>query len=150
MIELFIRSGGGWIGIHAAADTEYDWPWYEDLVGPPGLQTGTVRPEGVGDALTQMFPPAGWRVTDEFYNFASNPGGRVRVIATLDEASYLGGTMGADHPIAWCYEVGRGRAFYTGLGHRPEMFDDEVFRGHVAVGLAYAAGLTASACRQSR
>lgn len=122
-LQRFILAGGGWMGIHAAADAEYGWPWYEELVGarfaghPPGLQTGTVLPDGPRDPLTAMFPPGGWTVTDEFYNFPRNPRGRVRVIATLDEAGYAGGTMGADHPIAWCDPVGRGRAFYTGLGH---------------------------------
>jgi uncharacterized protein len=139
--EDYIVAGGGYLGIHAAADTEYDWPWYGWLVGayflshPPGLQTGTVS-----------FAPLErrWRVTDEFYNFHRNPRARVEVIATLDERTYLGGEMGADHPIAWCQTVAGGRSWYTGLGHRPELYTDPTFVGHLERGLLFAAGYSDS------
>jgi type 1 glutamine amidotransferase len=139
--EDYIAGGGGYLGIHAAADTEYGWPWYGALVGayfrshPPGLQTGTVyleAPKGDGRPW--------WRVTDEFYNFRSNPRPRVEVIATLDERTYGGGEMGADHPIAWCQTVAGGRSWYTGLGHRPELYADPTFVGHLERGLLFAAG----------
>jgi uncharacterized protein len=137
--EGYIAAGGGYLGIHAAADTEYGWPWYGALVGayfqshPPGLQTG---------AVSFMRPVAGrgrWRVTDEFYNFRTNPRPRVTVIATLDERTYRGGEMGADHPIAWCQTVAGGRSWYTGLGHRPELYADPTFIGHLERGLLFAA-----------
>ena len=80
-----------------------------------------------------------WRVTDEPYNFRHRPE-RVRVLATLDESTYSGGTMGADHPIAWTAAVGRGRSFYTGLGHPDEIYADPVFRRLLAAGIRYAAG----------
>jgi type 1 glutamine amidotransferase len=138
--EGYIAAGGGYLGIHAAAATEYGWPWYGALVGayfhshPPGLQTGTV---------SFARPVAGrgrWRVTDEFYNFRTNPRPRVTVIATLDERTYRGGAMGADHPIAWCQTVAGGRSWYTGLGHRPELYADPTFVGHLERGLLFAAG----------
>ncbi len=138
--EGYIAAGGGYLGIHAAADTEYGWPWYGALVGayfqshPPGLQTGTVAfvsPEGGGRR---------WRVTDEFYTFRRNPRPRVEVIATLDERSYGGGGMGADHPIAWCQTIAGGRSWYTGLGHRRELYADPTFIGHLERGLLFAAG----------
>ena len=74
------------------------------------------------------------------YNYRSNPRPRVRVVATIDESGYTGGTMGADHPIAWCHASGKGRAWYTGLGHRAEIYADETFRRHLLRGLRHAGG----------
>jgi uncharacterized protein len=137
--EAFVEAGGGYLGIHSAADTGYDWPWYRQLLGgefkshPPGLQTGVVRfarPLGAP-------APIAWRVTDEFYDFASRPSGEATVIARLDESTYEGGQMGAEHPIAWCRKVHGGRSWYTGLGHRPELFADPVFLAHLDKGVRY-------------
>src|SRR3954471_9966240 len=95
--EAFVEAGGGYLGIHSAADTGYDWPWYGQLLGaqfkshPPGLQTGVVR---FARPLGAQAPLA-WRVRDEFYNFASRPSGEATVIARLDESTYGGGEMGA-------------------------------------------------------
>lgn len=141
----FVRNGGGYMGVHAAADTEYGWPWYGALVGawfdshPEGLQTTTVRFESAG----VLAPGEGWSVTDELYNYRTNPRARVQVIATVDERDYAGGTMGADHPIAWCRAFEGGRSWYTGLGHTPQMYRDEVFLRHLRRGLRYAAGISA-------
>lgn len=137
--EAFIAAGGGYLGVHSAADTAYDWPWYGRLVGawfkshPPGLQTGTVRfaPARGADL------PASWQVTDEFYNFRSPPGGDVTRVATLDESTYEGGEMGADHPLAWCRKIDGGRSWYTGLGHTPELYGDAIFLGHLTRGMLY-------------
>lgn len=146
-LERFVRSGGGFVGIHSAADTEYDWPWYGTLVGawfdshPPGLQTSDVRfeagrvPEG----------SSGWRVTDELYNYRHNPRPYVNVVATVDERQYEGGTMGEDHPIAWCHARFGGRAWYTGLGHAAALYADPVFRAHLLRGMRYATG-SSGAC----
>jgi uncharacterized protein len=138
-LEAFVAKGGGFLGIHAAADTGYDWPWYGQLLGawfkshPPGLQTGTVhfaRPLG-------LELPRAWRVTDEFYNFRSPPRREAVVVAFLDEKTYEGGEMGTDHPISWCQLINGGRSWYTGLGHRAELFQDEVFLAHLEKGLRY-------------
>lgn len=139
----FIESGGGFIGIHSAADTEYGWPWYETLVGawfhshPPGLQKTAVVFEG-GNKLLE----GRWRVTDELYNYRSHPRDDVHVVATVDEREYAGGTMGSDHPIAWCRRMGAGRSWYTGLGHARDMYADATFRKHLMRGLRFAAGLS--------
>ena len=115
-MEGFVRAGGGFMGIHSAADTEYDWPWYGELVGawfkshPQGLQTLRVLFEGENTEATED-----WTVTDELYNYRGNPRERVQVLATVQEADYDGGTMGADHPINWCHAFDGGRAWYTGL-----------------------------------
>ncbi len=125
-LQRFVERGGGWVGIHAASAGEYDWPWYGELVGArlarhPAIQPATVH---VADRRhPAMAPlPALWTRTDEWYDFRINPRGRVHVLATVDESSYSGGGMGADHPIAWCHQVGAGRVFYTALGHTVESF----------------------------
>jgi type 1 glutamine amidotransferase len=140
--EGYVAGGGGYLGLHSAADTEHEWQWYGTLVGayfqrhPPGFQTGTVSFE---------LPVGGkreWRVTDEFYDFRDNPRARVRVIATLDERTYGGGGMGDDHPIAWCQTFTGGRSWYTGIGHRLELYTDPTFLEHLEHGLLFAAGLS--------
>ena len=140
-LQDFVRGGGGFIGVHAAADTEYDWPWYGQLVGayfrshPPGLQSTLVRAERNGK-------PAGkpWPVRDELYNYRSNPRGQVRVVATIDERRYEGGTMGADHPVTWCHAFEGGRSWYTGLGHDAAVYANAHFLAQLRRGLRYAAG----------
>ena len=121
--EDYIQAGGGYAGVHAAADTEYDWGWYGDLVGAyfnshPANQTATVDVEDAEHPSTACVP-AEWARFDEWYNYRANPRPDVNVLATLDESSYSpgGGAMGADHPIAWYHEFDGGRAWYTGMGH---------------------------------
>ena len=75
-----------------------------------------VRVEDRGNASTAHLPPT-WSRTDEWYNYRTNPRANVKVLASLDESSYTGGTMGGDHPITWCQNYGGGRSWYTGLGH---------------------------------
>lgn len=139
--EDFVRGGGGFVGVHSASDTEYDWPWYGRLVGayfrshPPGLQASHVRPERDGRPVGTA-----WPIRDELYNFRSNPRGQVRVVATVEERDYEGGTMGADHPIAWCHGVSRGRSWYTGLGHDVAVYAHRDFLAQLRRGLRYAAG----------
>lgn len=145
-MEGFIRAGGGFVGVHSAADTEYDWPWYGKLVGtyfrnhPEGLQFSRVQPERDGKPLGTF-----WPVRDELYNYRSNPRGTVQVIATVDERMYRGGTMGSDHPIAWCHAFDGGRSWYTGLGHDTAVYRNRDFQAHLLRGLLYAAGRS-SAC----
>ncbi|MCC4587582.1 ThuA domain-containing protein [Xanthomonas melonis] len=139
--EGFVRRGGGFLGVHSAADTGYQWPWYGQLVGawfkghPPGLQSTRVQPEREGQAVGKS-----WPITDEIYNYRHNPRGQVQVIATVDERLYAGGTMGADHPIAWCHAFDGGRAWYTGLGHDAAVYANAEFLAQLRQGLRYAAG----------
>jgi type 1 glutamine amidotransferase len=100
--ESYIRGGGGYAGIHSAADTEHDWPFYGELVGAyfvshPAIQQATVRVENRAHQATQHLAPA-WVRTDEWYNYRTNVRSSARVLATLDESTYSGGSMGADHP----------------------------------------------------
>lgn len=140
-LEEFVRRGGGFVGVHSAADTAHEWPWYGQLVGtyfeghPPGLQSTQVQPERDGR-------PAGapWPIRDELYNYRSNPRGQVEVLATVNEAAYEGGTMGKDHPITWCHAFDGGRSWYTGLGHDDAVYADPHFLALLRQGLRYAAG----------
>jgi len=136
--ERFIRSGKGFIGIHSATDTEYDWAWYGELVGAyfrahPAVQAADLVIEDTANPGTAGLPNP-WRRSDEWYAFKSNPRPHVHVLLSLDERSYSPGdaNMSGDHPIAWCHEYDGGRAFYTGLGHTSESFSDPLFMGQLA------------------
>ncbi|WP_062217667.1 ThuA domain-containing protein [Streptomyces sp. NBRC 109706] len=142
-LRAFLAAGGGFVGVHGASTTEYDWPWFgSDVVGAvfdghPALQPGVVVVEDHDHPATAHLP-ARWEFTDEWYNFTSNPRPRVRVLVSADESSYEGGGMGADHPLAWCHTLAGGRSFYTALGHTSESFDDPAFRAHLLGGLRWA------------
>jgi type 1 glutamine amidotransferase len=149
--EAYIRAGGGFAGIHAAADTEYDWPFYGNLVGAyflqhPAIQQANVRVEDRAHAATSHLPQT-WTRTDEWYDYRTNPRSTAHILANLDEGSYSGGVMGADHPIAWCKTYEGGRSFYTGGGHTQESYADQAFRTHLQGGIRYAAGLVQADCR---
>jgi type 1 glutamine amidotransferase len=146
--QRYIQAGGGWVGVHAATDTEYDWPWYGQLIGGnawfkshPEIQTVTLNVETAEHASTAHLP-ATFQLQDEWYNFQANPRGAVTVLLTLDESSYSPGpdAMG-DHPIAWFHEFDGGRAWYTALGHRQELYQDPLFTQHLLGGIRWAAGV---------
>jgi type 1 glutamine amidotransferase len=144
-------AGGGFMGVHAAACTEYGWPYYGDLLGArfdrhPAYQSGRVIVEDHGHPATRHLPLT-WDFSDEWYDFRASPRGSVRVLASADESSYEGGGMGADHPLVWCHEHGGGPMFYTALGHADEAYADPVFRAHLQGGLRYVTGLGAAAHR---
>jgi glucose/arabinose dehydrogenase len=146
--ESYIEAGGGFVGVHAAADTEYNWPWYGQLVGAyfsshPAIQQATIEVADRVHPSTAGLPDR-WVRTDEWYNFQLNPRGKVHVLATLDEASYSGGAMGFDHPIAWSQNIGDGRSWYTGLGHTPATYNEPLFRQHLLGGIQFAAGAVAA------
>jgi len=143
-LERFVRSGRGFAGVHSASDTEHGSPWYLALVGAefrthPAPQAATVRVTDRVHPSTRGLPAA-WRRTDEWYDFVENPRPAVHVLATVDESTYAGGTMGPDHPIAWCRFFEGGRTWYTALGHTPESWAEPLFLEHVLGGIAFAAG----------
>ncbi|MFF4312904.1 ThuA domain-containing protein [Streptomyces sp. NPDC001507] len=144
-LAAHVEAGGGFAGVHAAACTEYDWPYYGELLGArfdrhPEYQPGRALVEDHDHPATRHLP-AVWDFTDEWYDFRDNPRGRVRVLLRADETSYEGGGTGDDHPLAWCREQGAGRVFYTGLGHAPEAYRDSRFLAHLYGGVAWAARL---------
>jgi cytochrome c len=140
--KRFIQSGGGYVGIHAAADTEYDWWWYGKLVGAyfkshPQIQEAKfkkIKPFGKGINL-----PDEWIRTDELYNY-KKISEDIDVLYKLDETSYQGGENGDNHPISWYHDFDGGRSFYTGMGHTNESFADPMFLDHVYQGILYAIG----------
>lgn len=149
-MERFVRAGGGYVGVHSAADTEYGWPWYGRLVGayfrshpllPVDVEVTTERSGHPSTAdLDETF-----RFTDEIYNFDRNPRSDNAILLTVDEEGFIypntdgGPSMGADHPIAWYKEFDGGRSFYTNLGHRKETWRDPLFQQHLLAGIRWAA-----------
>jgi type 1 glutamine amidotransferase len=129
--EKWLEGGGGLIGIHAATDTEYDWPWYGKAIGAyfvshPQIQDAKIIIEDKNHPTTKHLGDS-WVKNDEWYNFKSNPRANVKVLASLDESSYQGGSMNGDHPIIWTNTVGKGKVWYTGLGHTEASYTDEKF-----------------------
>jgi type 1 glutamine amidotransferase len=163
--ERYIQAGGGYVGIHAASDTEYDWPWYGGLVGAyfrdhPGsvneqFQEATLRVTNRSTAATKPLPKR-WVREEEWYNFRSNPRENgVRVLTKVDESTYdprgysvPGGSpgMGADHPISWCQPYDGGRAFYTAMGHKAEYFSEPLLLKHILGGIEMSAGVAKFNC----
>ncbi|MCE6991623.1 ThuA domain-containing protein [Dyadobacter sp. CY323] len=139
--ERYIQAGGGYVGIHAATDTEYEWPWYNKLSGAyfashpgnPNVQQGEAYV--VNDQHPSMTDfPKKWTIKDEFYDFKSfNP--KVTVLVKIDEKSYKDGKMGDDHPMSWYHEYDGGKAFYTNFGHEDATFVNPVFVKHLTGGL---------------
>lgn len=146
VFEAYIRGGGGWVGVHSAADTEYAWPFYGKLLGGawfrnhPAIQAARIQVVKETHPSTRHYPPS-FSFTDEWYNFRANPRRRAQILLAIDEASYDpgSGAMG-DHPIAWCLAIGRGRAWYTNLGHRSETYNDPSYAQHLLGGILWAAG----------
>ena len=139
--EKYIHSGKGFMGVHAATDTEYDWPWYNQLVGAyfkshPKQQEAILTITDATHSSTQHLP-AKWKRFDEWYNFKSLQNG-LHVLMTIDEKSYTGGENGDVHPMAWYHEFDGGRAFYTELGHTDESYADPLFLKHLLGGIQYA------------
>lgn len=148
--ERYIQSGGGFVGIHAAADTEYEWGWYGRLVGGyfsdhpgindphPNVQPGKITKTGEKHPSVDFLPES-WERTDEWYSYKKvNP--NTKKLLMLDEASYQGGADMGEHPIAWYHDFDGGRAYYTGGGHTKESYEEADFLKHLLSGIQYAIG----------
>jgi type 1 glutamine amidotransferase len=142
----YIQNGGGFVGIHGATDTEYEWEWYNRLVG--AYFASHPDNPNVRDAVLQIVDsshpatahlPVRWEWADEWYNF-SDMNESVNVLITIDTDSYEGSAHPGNHPIAWYHQYDGGRAFYTGLGHTIESFSDTLFLQHILGGIQYATG----------
>jgi len=141
--ERYIQAGGGYVGIHAATDCEYEWEWYGRLAGayfldhpnPDNVQNGKFIVVARDNPMTKGMPESFER-RDEFYSFKQmNP--KVNVLVRIDESSYRGGKNGANHPMSWYHEFDGGRAFYTAMGHTDETFSEPLFLNHLWAGLEY-------------
>jgi cytochrome c len=142
-LERYIQAGGGFVGVHAAADAEYDWAWYGRLVGGyfeshPAIQKANIIVKDKDHASTKGLPET-WSTTDEWYNY-KKISKDIHVVLALDEKSYEGGKNGENHPIAWYQDFDGGRAFYTGLGHVEENYTNQQFLNHLLGGIQYAIG----------
>lgn len=165
-LRQYIEGGGGFVGIHGAGgDPAYAWDWYVQnligaqfighpmLPGAPQFQEATVRVEDRTHPATRRLP-ADWTRTDEWYSFAASARrDGYHVLAALDESTYTPGqlgprvlAMGADHPIMWSHCEGRGRAFYSAIGHRADAYD-VAYRQVLEGATAWAARLEGEGCR---
>lgn len=154
VFKRFIQSGKGFVGIHAAADTEYDWPWYGKLVGHyflihPVIQTARITPLRTDFPGMNFFKPRQlW--TDEWYEFYPANTDSLNYLMTVDENTYTTDAhwpdknlksvgMGDFHPVAWFHEFDGGRSFYTALGHMPATYSNPQFLNHLYGGIYWAA-----------
>jgi len=143
--KKYIQNGGGFVGVHGATATEYDWQWYGELVGTyfdqhPKIQRATVRITDRTHASTVDLPVI-WERTDEWYNFRSKLNENVHVLAVMDEPTYSGGTHGDFHPFCWWQNYHGGRSWYTAGGHTKESYTDSLFLKHLLGGIMFAAGM---------
>jgi type 1 glutamine amidotransferase len=134
--KTWLENGGAFVGIHGAGgDPKYDWAWYpETLIGAQftehsSRQLGTVHIEDRNSSIMKGLP-ADWirTVPDEWYSFKENPRARgMHILATAVESTYAPGrtAMGADHPMVWTHCVGKGRVFYSAIGHPAASYTDE-------------------------
>lgn len=151
-MERFIQSGKGFVGIHSASDTEYDWDWYTKLVGRmfrihPLVQTARLQiVDKTFPGLQAFANGALW--TDEWYEFGPEKTKGLQYILSVDETSYdpkadwktkKGEGMGTFHPVAWYHNYDGGRSFYTALGHMPTNYSDAGFLQHLYAGIRWAA-----------
>lgn len=150
--ERYIRAGGGYVGIHSASDTEYDWDWYTRLVGHmfrihPAVQTAVLKVEDRNFPGMERFAPRSL-ATEEWYEFGPARSDKLKYLLSVDESTYdpktkwpdrEGKGMGAFHPVSWYQNYDGGRSFYTALGHLPGTYTDSVFRHHLYGGIYWAA-----------
>lgn len=144
IFEQYIKDGGGYVGIHSATDTEYDWPWYNQLVGAyfkshPKQQDAVLHVTDSNFIATKHLPTT-WKRWDEWYNFKETNWDKVHVLLTIDESSYTGGENNGYHPMSWYHEFDGGRSFYTELGHTKESYSDPLYLQHLLGGIKYAMG----------
>lgn len=142
-VEDFMKQGKGFIGIHGASATEYDWNWYVGLVGSffvdhPSIQHAKLYINKDDPIFTDL--PQSISIEDEWYNFSKPFPNTLKTLITIDETTYQGGTMGDFHPSTWYHEYGGGRAFYTSLGHRNETFANKHFRSILIQAIKWTSG----------
>jgi type 1 glutamine amidotransferase len=146
----WVKAGGAFAGTHCATDTLYDTP-YGELVGAyfdlhPWHQKIKVTVEDAKHPAADGFA-TGAEITDEIYQFGATPYSRekLHIILSVDNSSIDTNKKDVhrkdkDFAIAWCHEYGKGKSFYTSLGHRKEVWKDERFQKHLLGGLKWATG----------
>jgi glucose/arabinose dehydrogenase/type 1 glutamine amidotransferase len=149
-LEGFVEAGGGLVAIHAAIEAEPAWQFLTNALGArstglSAVQQATVKVADQVHVSSRPLPEF-WTGTDRWYDFDKNVRGFQHVLATVDETTYSGGTMGFDHPIAWCQDLQGGRIWYTGRGGLPEAYATASLRDHVLGGIGWAAGVKKGDC----
>ena len=166
--QNWLTKGGAFLGVHGTGgDPVYFWDWYADkLLGarfmghPAALHFQDARVVVDKSHPISAVLPAEWTMNDEWYSFKTNPrAAGARVIATLDESTYkpegLPGPgqdlrMGADHPIAWTNCIGKGRMFYSAIGHRPETYSEPHYVAMLEAAIEWATGSGKNDCPASK
>lgn len=139
-LQAFVRGGGGIVGIHAATDSHYHWPWYGKMIGgyftshPPGTPEGTLKVVDRKHPSTKNVAPSMRRVDEWYYFQDHNP--ETQTLITLDPAS-IGQKDVNPNPVSWAHEFEGGRVFYTAMGHTPETYSDRNFLNHIVGGLRW-------------
>jgi glucose/arabinose dehydrogenase/PKD repeat protein len=154
-LQKFVRAGGGWVGVHSASASERDWPWYEGLVGAifdrhPAIQTGRVKVLDHAHPSTKGLPDL-WERSDEWYQFRTNPTGKVHTLTQIKARDGIDGLgTDVDQPSSWCQKYDGGRSWYTALGHSASAYSEPLFLQHLLGGIEWAAGAAAGDCSPNR
>ncbi|MEE1802988.1 ThuA domain-containing protein [Streptomyces sp. JV176] len=154
-LQAFVRGGGGWVGLHSASASERDWGWYEGLVGAifdkhPAVQTGRVKVLDRTHPSTRGLPQL-WERTEEWYNWRTNPTGKVHTLAQIKVNDGIDGLdEGVDHPWSWCQNYDGGRSWFTAGGHDAASFEEDAFLAHLLGGIQWAAGNAPGDCTATR
>jgi hypothetical protein len=151
----WVKSGKGFVGMHAAGDTFHHFEPYLDMVGAEFKQHGAqVQVDPINEdkeCPACRHIPADWKVFDEIYQFQKFDRTKVHGLLTLDK--HPNNKTPGDYPISWCKEFGKGRVFYTSLGHREDVWDPnwpdrknpkevaEAYQQHILNGIKWALGL---------
>ncbi|MGY0002426.1 ThuA domain-containing protein [Micromonospora sp. I033] len=159
--QRYIRNGGGWVGLHAASASERNWAWYEGLVGtifdqhPDFSATGGTFPGRI-KVLDHAHPstkdlPELWERSEEWYNWRTNPTGKVHTLAQIKVRDGIPGLdEGTDHAYSWCQNYDGGRSWFTAGGHSSSSFQEPAFLAHLLGGIRWAAGAAPGDCGATR
>jgi type 1 glutamine amidotransferase len=157
--QKYMQAGGGYVGVHASTDAEYQRPWYAGMTGanfnghPFNIATAKAAVRDKSHLSTSFIAQDTLTLTDEWYFWANNPdfrnnplidpatGSGITVLMDLVESSIPGSTLHGYHPICWSKAYGQGRVWYNGLGHSPQTYGDSLFRRMLLGGIQYAAGM---------
>jgi len=145
----FVKSGRGFIGFHSATDTFYKWPEYGEMIGGyfdghPWHQDVTVKVEDRGHPATKHLGTS-FVISDEIYQFRNFSRDRVHVLMSLDTLSVDLKKHGVhrtdgDFALAWCRDYGKGKVFYTALGHEAAVWQDQRFQNLIIGALNWMTG----------
>ncbi|MFD0658345.1 ThuA domain-containing protein [Thermocatellispora tengchongensis] len=149
--EEYFTAGGGYVGLSSAAATEPSWSFYTQVVGTTAGQATATAAKATVKVADRVHPagkplPERWQISERWYDYAANVRGTAHVLATVDESTYTGGGMGADHPISWCRDYRGGRTWYTGLGLSAGTYADRNFAKHLLGGIEWASGAATGDC----